>query len=161
MDMHLMARAIQEIGELLVLEDLFLGTAESCTGGLVASTLTDIPGSSKWFRGSVVAYANDVKRDVLGVGQELLDAHGAVSEPVVRAMANGANRVLGTEVSVAVSGIAGPDGGSAEKPVGTVWIAFAYPSGTRARKYTFSGSRESIKAQTVMAIINGLLSVLR
>jgi nicotinamide-nucleotide amidase len=161
MDRHLISRAVQEVGELLALEDLTLGTAESCTGGLIASTLTDVSGSSNWFRGAVVAYDNEIKRDVLGVEQGVLDEHGAVSEPVVQAMAQGAAKVLGTDVNVAVSGIAGPTGGTPDKPVGTVWVAFSWPGGTRTRSYRFNGDRDAVKAQTVMAVINGLLSVLR
>jgi nicotinamide-nucleotide amidase len=104
---------------------LKLATAESCTGGLVANRITDVPGSSAVFTHGFVTYANEAKRDVLGVPQELLDAHGAVSEPVVRAMAEGALRVSGADIAVAVTGIAGPDGGTPEKPVGTVWLAWA------------------------------------
>ncbi len=138
-----------------------LATAESCTGGLLASTLTDTPGSSEWFAGSVVAYSNEVKAKLLGVRPEILETHGAVSEPVVVAMAEGVLKTIGADISVAISGIAGPGGGSPDKPVGTVWMAWAWASGSRARLYNFSGSREAIKQQSVMAAINGLLSVAR
>ncbi len=161
MDTHLLSRAVAELGECLRAYDNTLATAESCTGGLLASTLTDTPGSSEWFKGSVVAYANDVKTGLLGVPAKLLEEHGAVSEPVVRAMAEGVCKATGAEVSVAISGIAGPGGGTPEKPVGTVWMAWVWPSGARVRRYDFSGDRANIKAQAVMAAVNGLLSVTR
>lgn len=161
MDTYLISRAVSELGECLRVEDNFLATAESCTGGLLASTLTDTPGSSEWFAGSVVAYSNDVKSNLLGVKPEMLEQHGAVSEPVVRAMAEGVLKAVGAHVSVAISGIAGPGGGTAEKPVGTVWMAWAWPGGIRAKQYAFSGTREEIKDQSVMAAVNGLLGVVR
>jgi nicotinamide-nucleotide amidase len=161
MDTRLVSLAVAELGECLRAHDNLLATAESCTGGLLASTLTDTPGSSEWFAGSVVAYANSVKENLLGVPADILEQHGAVSEPVVLAMAQGALKAVGAQVSVAISGIAGPSGGTPDKPVGTVWMAWAWPSGSRARLHTFSGSRESIKGQAVMAAINGLLSVVR
>ncbi|BDQ33926.1 CinA family protein [Pseudodesulfovibrio portus] len=161
MDMHLISRAVAELGECLRVEENLLATAESCTGGLLASTLTDTPGSSEWFAGSVVAYSNEVKARLLGVPPEVLDEHGAVSEPVVLAMAEGVLKATGAHVSVAISGIAGPTGGTPEKPVGTVWMAWAWPGKTRARRYNFSGSRSEVKAQSVMAAINGLLGVVR
>lgn len=159
MDAYLVSRAVAEIGECLRAQDHFLATAESCTGGLIASTLTDTPGSSEWFAGSVVAYANEVKSKLLGVPEATLEQHGAVSEPVVLAMAQGALKALGADVSVAVSGVAGPGGGTPEKPVGTVWIAWAWPGGSRARQYSFQGTRDQIKGQTVMTAVNGLLGV--
>lgn len=161
MDTHLISRAVAELGECLRAYDNTLATAESCTGGLLASTLTDTPGSSEWFKGSVVAYANDVKTGLLGVPAEVISEQGAVSESVVRAMAEGVCKATGAEVSVAISGIAGPGGGTPEKPVGTVWMAWVWPSGTRAKRYDFSGDRANIKSQAVMAAINGLLSVTR
>ena len=105
----------------------FMATAESCTGGMIAAQCTGMSGSSAWFRGGIVSYSNEMKRDVLHVPQELLDTHGAVSGPVVESMALGALAVCGADASIAVSGIAGPTGGTPEKPVGTVWIAVAVP----------------------------------
>jgi nicotinamide-nucleotide amidase len=102
-----------------------LATAESCTGGLIANRVTDVPGSSEVFTHGFVTYANEAKRDLLGVPQAMLNGHGAVSEPVVRAMAEGALKASGADVAVAVTGIAGPGGGTEEKPVGTVWLAWA------------------------------------
>ena len=161
MDTNLISRAVAELGECLRVEDNLLATAESCTGGLLASTLTDTPGSSEWFAGSVVAYSNEVKARLLGVPPEVLERHGAVSEPVVLAMAEGVLKAVGAHVSVAISGVAGPGGGTPEKPVGMVWMAWAWPGGTRARLYDFSGTRAEIKGQAVMAAINGLLGVAR
>lgn len=161
MDTYLISRAVAELGENLRVNKNFLATAESCTGGLLASTLTDCPGSSEWFAGSVVAYSNEVKAKLLGVKPELLEKHGAVSEQVVLAMAEGVLKSVGADVSVAISGIAGPTGGTATKPVGTVYMAWAWPSGSRARLYNFSGDRATIKEQAVMTAINGLLSATR
>ncbi|WP_084458053.1 CinA family protein [Desulfocurvus vexinensis] len=149
--------AIARLGATLNAAGLFLATAESCTGGLIASTLTDVPGSSLWFRGAVVAYANEVKAGLLGVPPELLAVHGAVSEPVVRAMALGAARALGAQCAVAVSGIAGPGGGSADKPVGMVWMAFLVDGALSTRLHRFDGSRHAVKAAAVAAAVAGLL----
>lgn len=159
MDTRLIQMAVAELGECLRAADNRLATAESCTGGLLASTLTDVSGSSDWFAGSVVAYANEVKEGLLGVPQAMLIEHGAVSEPVVLAMAKGVLQAVGADVSVAISGIAGPSGGTPDKPVGMVWMAWAYPSGAHARLHTFSGDRTAVKEQSVMAAINGLLAV--
>jgi nicotinamide-nucleotide amidase len=113
------------VGDLLRESGRSLATAESCTGGLIAERITDVPGSSAYFRGGVVAYSNQAKASLLGVPTALLEAHGAVSEPVVRAMAAGARERFGSDFAVATSGISGPDGGTPEKPVGLVWIAIA------------------------------------
>lgn len=161
MDTYLISRAVSELGECLRAYDNTLATAESCTGGLLSSTLTDTSGSSEWFSGSVVAYANEVKQNLLGVDKAMLAEHGAVSEPVVLAMAQGVLKAIGADVSVAVSGVAGPTGGTPDKPVGTVWIAWAWPGGTRAKRYNFDGDRTTVKEQTVMAAINGLLGVVK
>lgn len=115
----------ERTGELLRAKGLVMGTAESCTGGRIANMITLVAGSSEYFAGGVVSYSNDVKHNVLGVSEESLSQHGAVSREVVEQMALGAIRVLGCDCSVATSGIAGPGGGTPEKPVGTVWIAAA------------------------------------
>ncbi len=137
-----------------------LATAESCTGGLLASTLTNLPGSSRWFHGGVVAYSNALKMGLLGVPEAILAENGAVSGPVVLAMARGALLLPGMPggrgVAVAISGIAGPTGGTREKPVGTVWIGWAWPGGERAEKFLFRGSRASVKAQSVAGALFGL-----
>jgi nicotinamide-nucleotide amidase len=139
-----------------------IATAESCTGGMIAAACTELPGSSEWFEGGVVSYSNAAKRGLLGVGAALLDAHGAVSEPVARAMAEGVLGRLGADLAVAVTGIAGPGGGSPHKPVGTVWIAFAQriDSGgvqTSAEHHRFDGDRARIRQDTVAAALQGLL----
>ena len=116
---------LNELVALLQAKQLTLGTAESCTGGNIAHEITLQAGSSAYFKGGIISYCNEVKHHVLGVSEKDLQAHGAVSQPVVEQMATGAMRVLGCECAVATSGIAGPGGGTAEKPVGTVWIAVA------------------------------------
>jgi len=109
-----------------------MATAESCTGGAIAASITSVPGSSAIFKGSVVAYDNQIKQSMLGVSDEALQEHGAVSESVVRQMAAGARERLGVDYAVATSGVAGPGGGSIEKPVGTVWIALSGPRGVES-----------------------------
>ncbi len=126
-----------------------LTSAESCTGGLIGARITDVPGSSSVYLGGLVAYANPVKVRALGVDEGVLERHGAVSEPVVRAMAEGARARFAATVAVAVTGVAGPGGGTAEKPVGTVWIAAADARGTEAAVFRFPGSREMVRERTV------------
>lgn len=120
-------------------------TAESCTGGLVAKMLTDIAGSSAYFRQGWVTYANEAKTQLLGVPEQTLKDHGAVSEATVIAMAEGARRQSGATYALSLSGIAGPDGGTAEKPVGTVWFGLAHPAGTLARRFVLAGDRDMIR----------------
>jgi nicotinamide-nucleotide amidase len=122
-----------------------VATAESCTGGLLAKMLTDTPGSSRYFKYGWVTYANDAKTELLGVGPEVLREHGAVSEQTVRAMAAAARQRGKADYAVAISGIAGPEGGTPDKPVGTVWIALAHPQGVHARRFVFPGDREMIR----------------
>ncbi|MBU1003892.1 MAG: CinA family protein [Proteobacteria bacterium] len=153
----LLSTQIMELGRALSARGLWLCTAESCTGGLISSALTDVSGSSEWFRGAVVAYANEVKESLLQVPRETLEGHGAVSEPVVLAMAAGVCVTLGASCSVAVSGIAGPTGGSPDKPVGTVWLAWCVDGIVDAELKSFGGSRAEVKAQTVRAAVKGLL----
>lgn len=130
------------IGKILTSKKQTLATAESCTGGFIAHSITSESGASNWFKGSVIAYSNDIKVKVLGVDPLAIDNYGAVSEQVVRQMAEGARKTLNTHYAIATSGIAGPDGGSDEKPVGTVWIAVASPSETIAHEFHFSSDRE-------------------
>lgn len=138
-------------------------TAESCTGGGIAAAITDVPGSSSWFEYGLVTYANRAKEALLGVPEDLLVKEGAVSEPVVNAMAIGALRVSGANLAVAVSGIAGPDGGSPGKPVGTVWLAWACLDCGQPRVKTlrreFSGARRAVRAQTVLCALEGLIEL--
>lgn len=134
-----------------------LALAESCTGGLVGARLTAIPGSSEVFLGGVTGYANSAKRDLLGVSQELLDTEGAVSEAVALAMADGARLRFGADVGLAVTGIAGPGGGSEARPVGTVWFAWAEPEGSGATRRVFPGNRGEIRTRAAQYALHGLL----
>jgi len=132
-------------GHLLGERGLTLATAESCTGGLVGKRLTDVPGISESYLGGVVAYANEVKRELLGVPEAVLAEHGAVSEATARAMAVGARRALGADIAVSITGVAGPGGGTEEKPVGLVWFGFAGPDGSEALSRHLPGDREFVR----------------
>ncbi len=134
-----------------------MATAESCTGGWIGKVCTDLPGSSGWFAGGLITYTNAAKTALLDVATTTLANHGAVSEPVALAMAQGAQHALAADYAIAVTGIAGPDGGSPEKPVGTVWIAWAGPEGAAAQVFSFAGSRDAVREQTVAAALQGLL----
>jgi nicotinamide-nucleotide amidase len=149
------------IGKLLKEKKATLSTAESCTGGTVASMITSIPGSSAWYVGSVIAYSNDIKSRVLGVPEGVILKHGAVSREVVSILASGARKIFKTDYSVATSGIAGPDGGSEEKPVGTVWIAVASPEGVIAEKYVFGNERLVNIRRFSLAALNMLLKQIK
>jgi nicotinamide-nucleotide amidase len=133
------------VGRALAEQGLTLAVAESCTGGLVGHRLTEVPGSSAWLRGGVVAYANDVKQRLLGVRAETLERHGAVSEATAAEMASGVRQTLGADVGVAVTGIAGPTGGTPEKPVGTVCFGLARAGGTVSHRYPLWGTRDWVK----------------
>ena len=138
----------------LVARGLTLGTAESCTGGAVADEIVSVPGASAAFRGAIIAYDNAIKRDLLSVPQETLDTVGAVSEETAVAMARGARATLGVDVAIAVTGIAGPDGGTKEKPVGLVWFALALGDGEiETRRLTFPGSRADIRERAMVAAL--------
>jgi nicotinamide-nucleotide amidase len=157
-DGYLFSRDERSTAELLVEElrtrGLTLGTAESCTGGLVAARVTDVAGSSDVFLGSVVAYSNAVKARQLDVPEELLRDYGAVSAEVAQAMALGARARLGVDVAVSVTGIAGPGGGSPEKPVGLVYLHAVGPSGERARTFDFPGDRETIRLRSAVSALH-------
>jgi nicotinamide-nucleotide amidase len=146
----------EAVGALLRARGLAVSTAESCTGGLVAHRLTNIPGSSRYVERGVVVYSNEAKEELLGVPGDLLRAHGAVSAPVAEAMVRGVCRVGHTACGIAVTGIAGPDGGSAEKPVGTVFIAVASPAGVDVRRFRFPGGRVAVKWQSAQAALDML-----
>ncbi|MDN5939847.1 MAG: CinA family protein [Salinisphaera sp.] len=136
---------------------LSLATAESCTGGWIAKVLTDLPGSSAWFEGGVVAYGYEAKEAFLGVLPQTLEQHGAVSEETAMEMVSAALARFGASVAVAVTGIAGPGGGTADKPVGTVWIAWKRRGGyARAELCHFDGDREAVRRQTVARALQGL-----
>lgn len=141
------------VGSLLAAGGCSIATAESCTGGLLAERLTRVPGSSGWFPGGVIAYSNAQKVDLLGVTESDLATHGAVSEVVARALAEGARRRFGTDFGVGVTGVAGPTGGTPEKPVGTVHLAVAAPAGTRHRPLRLLGDRERVRWQATQAAL--------
>ena len=151
----------QEVGRALKKHGLMLATAESCTGGWVAQMMTSVAGSSEWFDRGFVAYTNLAKREMLGVNTTILSHHGAVSEQTARAMAEGALTNSHAQVTLAITGIAGPSGGTAEKPVGTVCFAWAGKKrDTQNRKHIFAGDRESVRRQAVVTALQGLLEYL-
>lgn len=139
---------------LLMQKGMLISVAESCTGGLIAARLTDIPGSSDYFMGGVVAYSNELKQSLLGVAPELIEQHGAVSKQTAIAMAEGVRDLTGTNLGLAVTGIAGPDGGTATKPRGLVYIALAAADETTCRKFQFPGERFAVRRGTVNAALN-------
>lgn len=141
---------------------LKLACAESCTGGWIAKSLTDLSGSSRWFDCGVVTYSNQAKINLLGVSAQTLDAHGAVSQPVVKEMVLGLLDRCDANYGIAVSGIAGPGGGSEDKPVGTVWLAWGRPGVLiEAMRFRFDGDREQVRRQAVIAGIQGILRLLK
>lgn len=148
------------VADFLIKAGWQLATAESCTGGLIAATCTDLAGSSVWFERGFVTYSNAAKTEMLGVAADLIERHGAVSEAVVRAMAQGALQHSHAQVAIAVTGVAGPSGGSADKPVGTVWFGWATPTGLTSEQQLFSGSREQVRAATVRHALQRLLDLL-
>jgi len=152
-DLTRLAHALGQQGALLA-------TAESCTGGLIAGACTDLAGSSAWFDRGFVTYSNAAKTDMLGVPAALIATHGAVSEPVARAMAEGAVAHSAAQVAVAVTGVAGPSGGSAEKPVGTVWFGWCVHGSTHCERRHFDGDRAAVRAQTVAHALHELLRLL-
>lgn len=149
----------QRLGQVLQAKNWLAATAESCTGGGVAYAITAISGSSAWFDRSFVTYTNEAKQQMLGVAVSTLETYGAVSEAVVREMTAGTLAHSQANIAVAISGIAGPTGGSDEKPVGTVWIAWQTCEGeARAERYLFSGDREQVRLQAIREALSGLLS---
>jgi nicotinamide-nucleotide amidase len=157
-DKDLEALALK-LGRALHVRGWRLAAAESCTGGWIAKALTDVAGSSQWFDGGVVSYSNAAKTELLGVPAEVLEAHGAVSEQAVRAMAEGALRRFAADIAVAVSGVAGPGGGTDDKPVGTVHFAWAVPNGITAARRIFAGNREAVRRQTVAIALERLIEL--
>ncbi|WP_415842276.1 CinA family protein [Paracidovorax anthurii] len=140
---------LAHIARTLAARSWMLATAESCTGGLIAGACTDLAGSSQWFERGFVTYSNAAKTELLGVPAALIEAHGAVSEPVARAMAEGAVRHSRAQVALAVTGVAGPSGGSADKPVGTVWFGWCVEGVTYSEVVRFPGDRAAVRAATV------------
>lgn len=146
-----------QLGSLLQAQSWVIGTAESCTGGMVAAAITDVAGSSAWFDEGLVTYANHSKQRLLGVEEQQLAAQGAVSQGVVEAMAKGV-LARGADVSIATSGIAGPAGGSVEKPVGTVWFAWSVQGALEAQCVCFSGDRKQVRLQATKHALEGLVA---
>ncbi len=149
---------VQRVAHLLTAREARLATAESCTGGWIAKCLTDLPGSSAWFEYGVVTYSDAAKETLLALDPDVLAAHGAVSREVATRMAGAVRAISDADVSVAVTGIAGPDGGTPDKPVGTVWLAWEGPGArSSTRQEQFSGDREAIRRSTVAAALAGIL----
>ena len=155
------AALVLQLAELLARKGWMMATAESCTGGLIAGACTDLAGSSDWFERGFVTYSNEAKSEMLGVDAALIDAHGAVSEPVARAMAEGAVARSQALASVAVTGVAGPAGGSAEKPVGTVWFGWSVDGRVRTERRRFEGDRAAVRAATVHYALQTLVELVR
>ncbi len=151
---------VQKLAENLTRRSEKLCTAESCTGGLVAKTITDLAGSSDWFDRGFVTYSNQAKTDMLGVPAELINQYGAVSEAVASAMLNGAIRHSAAEYAISVTGVAGPGGGSDEKPVGTVWIGVGSEDQQIVRRYVFSGDREAVRQAAMGTALETLIDML-
>jgi nicotinamide-nucleotide amidase len=147
----------QQLGKVLLQHGATITLAESCTGGGIAQAITAVPGSSQWFEYGFVTYANQAKQQLLGVEDQVLQQQGAVSQPVVEQMALGAIIASGADYAIAVSGIAGPDGGTAEKPVGTVWIYWATPTKNHSKRFRFAGDRRSIREQAIKISLQELL----
>lgn len=151
---------VERLGVLASARGLTIAAAESCTGGLVGHRITAIPGSSAYFRGGIVSYADDVKVRLLGVPVPMLERHGAVSAQVARAMAEGARDVIGTDLAVAVTGVAGPSGGTEAKPVGLTYVAVAGPGGSEVRRYQWTEDRAANKERSAEAALRMLLETL-
>jgi nicotinamide-nucleotide amidase len=150
-----------QVGEALKAHGMMLATAESCTGGGVAQAITEVAGSSKWFERGFVTYSNLSKQQMLGVREATLIQHGAVSEATVREMVEGALANSTAQVALAVSGIAGPDGGTPEKPVGTVWFAWGVKNGlAHAQRHQLGGNRTEVRAQAVQIALQGTVNLL-
>jgi nicotinamide-nucleotide amidase len=147
---------VADLANVLLRTNWMMATAESCTGGMIAAACTDLAGSSAWFDRGFVTYSNTAKTAMLGVDPALITAHGAVSEPVARAMALGALAHAQAQVAVAVTGVAGPSGGSAEKPVGTVWLGYAVAGAVHTELRHFPGDRAAVRAATVQHALRQL-----
>jgi nicotinamide-nucleotide amidase len=157
---HTIEHLCVPLADFLQRNNLKLATAESCTGGLISAACTDLAGSSNWFERGFVTYSNEAKTELLGVDAALIEAHGAVSEQVARAMAFGAIRHAKAQVSIAVTGVAGPSGGSAAKPVGTVWFGFSIQGSLHSEMMRFDGDRAAVREQTVHHALQTLMRLL-
>ncbi|WP_034387397.1 CinA family protein [Comamonas composti] len=154
------AGLVQTLAGLLTRRSQMLATAESCTGGMIAAACTDLAGSSEWFERGFVSYSNAAKHELLGVPQNLIATHGAVSEPVARAMAQGAVAHSQAQCALAVTGVAGPGGGSAQKPVGTVWFGWSLGRTTHTESMLFAGDRAAVREATVVHALTRLIVLL-
>lgn len=161
-DQSLLIEALAvQLGKLLSGRGLYIVTAESCTGGWVGAALTQVPGSSTWFDRGFITYSNDAKREMLGVRPKTLELHGAVSKAVVEEMAKGALKKSHATFSVAISGVAGPGGGTDEKPVGTVWMAWCIQGKVDSALFSLPGDRQEVRAASVSLALQGLLVRIR
>lgn len=151
---------VKQIGEKLAKNKLSAGTAESCTGGRIASLLTSLPDSSDHFIGGIVSYSEDIKKSILGVSTDTLEKYGVVSQPVAEQMALGACRVLGCSCAVATTGLAGPEGDSSGNPVGTIWITAAVEGEVHSERFLFKGDRQEIVQQSSWQALQMLLEML-
>jgi PncC family amidohydrolase len=156
-----MKKLAKKLGRLLLKHKKALSTAESCTGGMIAKVITDIPGSSRYFMGGVVSYSNEVKIKVLHVSKKLIEKHGAVSKEVAEAMVRGVQRLMHTDCAIAVTGIAGPDGGTAKKPVGLVYISVACGKGIEVKRFIFQKDRDGNRKETTSTAIEMLIQKLQ
>ena len=152
---------VADLAKILQKKHWLMASAESCTGGMIAAACTDLAGSSNWFERGFVSYSNEAKTELLGVGADLIARHGAVSEEVARAMVQGALAHSRAQVAVAVTGVAGPGGGSAAKPVGTVWFGWATPAGVVSEMRRFEGDRASVRSATVRHALLRLQGLLK
>ena len=160
-DDTLLQSVAAELGEQLVARNMLMATAESCTGGWVSKIITDLDGSSRWFECALVTYHNEAKQDFLGVSVQTIKDYGAVSQPTVKEMVLGLLDRCNAGIGVSISGIAGPGGGTDEKPVGTVWMAWARPGRVlEAVKFQFAGDREAVRRQAVYEALQGLKRLL-
>ncbi|UCD99408.1 MAG: CinA family protein [Chloroflexota bacterium] len=150
-----------QLGQILTEKRLWIAVAESCTGGLVGHLITNVPGSSAYFRGGVIAYSNEIKTKILGVTSDSLVKFGAVSEQTVSEMAEGVRGAFEADIGLSISGIAGPDGGTEEKPVGTVWIGVSIGDDGYAMKFHFLGDREQIKQQAAEKALKSVIDLIK
>lgn len=158
---HHLTSLLKKLAPQLLQREQRIASAESCTGGWLGKAVTDLEGSSAWFECSIVSYSNQAKQDFLGVGLHTLDQHGAVSQPVVKEMVLGLLDRCSADLGVSISGVAGPGGGSDDKPVGTVWIAWARPGRLiEAMRFQFDGDRHAVRLQAVYEALNGIQRLL-
>jgi PncC family amidohydrolase len=152
---------VKQISDICISSNRTLSVAESCTGGLIGGAITALPGVSRFFRGGVIAYENEIKRNILKVPKIALEKYGAVSSQTVLAMATGVKKLFKTDYSIAVSGIAGPDGGTKEKPVGLVWIGISTSDSTRAFRHVFRGNRSTVRSLAVKNALQLLIKQIK